>query len=324
MIIRSSFICLIFTCIGTSNAARAADAVDFAKQIKPILERSCLKCHGPKSAKGELRLHTNELLMKGGEGGPVIESKNAEDSTLFELITLPEDESSRMPKDGKPLSEAEIKLIRDWINQGATWPDELVLVLPGDTSESRAVSRPLTEAEQQLVAKIRELGGHVLELAQNDSRLEVAYHLTDGDVTDDHLIPLKGLELVTDLNLRGTKITDNGLSHIAGLKMLERLHLEKTQVTDKGMAQLKGLERLEYLNVYGTEVTDFGLALLVDLKNLKKLYVWQTQVTPDGYHRMAELRPDLQVNGVELPHVPAVAAKPPHAEQGSGEEDKSH
>ncbi len=117
----------------------------------------------------------------------------------------------------------------------------------------------LSNAEKAAVAAIKKLGGSVLEVAQNDARIDVAYHLTDGKVGDKHLAPLKQLKHVHSLNLRGTEITDGGLASIAGLTSLERLHLEKTKVTDAGLAHLKGLANLQYLNIYGTAVTDAGL-----------------------------------------------------------------
>ena len=58
--------------------------------------------------------------------------------------------------------------------------------------------------EKQAIAKIRELGGSVLEVAQNDNRLDVAYHLANDKVEDKHLEPLKNAKSVYSLNLRGT------------------------------------------------------------------------------------------------------------------------
>ncbi len=56
------------------------------------------------------------------------------------------------------------------------------------------------EAEKAAMAEIRKLGGHVMELAQTDPHLEVAYHLTDGDVSDDHLKPLANMPLLVAVN----------------------------------------------------------------------------------------------------------------------------
>ena len=156
------------------------------------------------------------------------------------------------------------------------------LVTAQDSKTKKAVKAPLSDAEKAAVAAIRKLGGSVLEVAQNDGRLDVAYHLTDVKVGEKHLALLKQLRHVHSLNLRGTDITDRDLASIAGLTSLERLHLEKTKVTDAGLAHLKGLVNLQYLNLYGTTVTDTGLKHLSGLKKLKKLYVWQTKITESG------------------------------------------
>lgn len=181
---------------------------------------------------------------------------------------------------------------------------------------------PLTDAEKAAIAEIRKAGGQVLELAQNDPRLDVAFHLADGKITDEQLVPLKNLPQVAQLNLRGREITNAGLVNLKDLKGLVRLHLEKTKVTDDGLVNLKGLENLEYLNLYGTETTDAGLKHLEGLKKLKRLYVWQTQVTDAGVATLKAALPELQiVRGIE-PAKPAEEKKPEEAKPEEKKEEK--
>ncbi|MEI8381212.1 MAG: hypothetical protein WCJ09_13875 [Planctomycetota bacterium] len=164
-----------------------------------------------------------------------------------------------------------------------------------------------TDAEKAAMAEIRKVGGQVMELAQNDARLDVAYHLADGKIEDAQLASLKNLPKLAQLNVRGKDITDAGLVHIKDSKGLVRLHLERTKVTDAGMEHLKGLENLEYLNLYGTVVTDAGLKHLEGLKKLKRLYLWETKVTDAGVTAIKAAIPGLQViRGVE-PAKPAEA-----------------
>ena len=56
---------------------------------------------------------------------------------------------------------------------------------------SAADKVPLTEAQTAAIAQIRKSGGQVMELAQNDARLDIAFHLADGKITDEQLIPIK-------------------------------------------------------------------------------------------------------------------------------------
>src|SRR4029077_19480983 len=125
------------------------------------------------------------------------------------------------------------------------------------------------EAEKKAIAKIREIGALVLEIAQNDNRLDVSFITAQGKIANEQLAPLKDLTRLAHLNLRGLEIGDDALPYIASQKTLVRLHLEKTKITDKGLEHLKGLENLEYLNLYGTEITDVGLTHLTNLKKLK-------------------------------------------------------
>ena len=167
-------------------------------------------------------------------------------------------------------------------------------LLPAELPAQEKKAKP-SETETKAVAQIRKLGGSVMELAQNDNRLVVAYHLTDGKVTDKHLEPLKDLKSIVHLNLRGTEITDDGLKLLGGLTSLERLHLENTKVSDKGLAHLKGLSNLQYLNVYGTQVTNAGVDHILALKNLKQLYIWQSKINIDGVRKLKKAAPKLSI-----------------------------
>jgi hypothetical protein len=160
---------------------------------------------------------------------------------------------------------------------------------------SQARAQDAAEAEKKAIAKIRETGALVLEIAQNDNRLDVSYITAQGKITNEQLAPLKELTRLAHLNLRGLEIGDDGLVHISQQKTLVRLHLEKTKITDKGLEQVKGLENLEYLNVYGTEITDVGLTHLTNLKKLKSLYLWQTKVTDEGVKKLQEALPSLKI-----------------------------
>src|SRR3954453_22375697 len=84
---------------------------------------------------------------------------------------------------------------------------------------------PRTDAEQKAMAKIQQLGGLVLELAQNDPRLEVSYQQKEGKFSDEYLLPLKELKGLVHLNLRGQDVTDAQTVHLKDLTSLTRLHL---------------------------------------------------------------------------------------------------
>jgi len=109
---------LAFAC---SSPALAADAVDYLKQVKPLLAARCFACHGALKQKSGLRLDTAALMIKGGKEGAAIEPGDPIGSALVERITAT-DEHNRMPPEGEPLKPAEIAAIRAWIAAGAKAP----------------------------------------------------------------------------------------------------------------------------------------------------------------------------------------------------------
>src|SRR5436190_6261003 len=95
-------------------------AVDFHRDIVPILRGSCLKCHSGDQAKGKLRMETREQLMKGGENGAVVVSGKSGESELIRLVAGLEKERV-MPAQGPRLKEEQIGVLRAWIDQGLKW-----------------------------------------------------------------------------------------------------------------------------------------------------------------------------------------------------------
>src|SRR5687768_7253878 len=117
------FLTVISSCsLGWFPAPRAYQQVDFAREIQPILARSCHNCHGPKLQMGRLRLDSKSTALAGGQSGKVIQPGRASDSLLLKRIAGAGDQP-RMPMEGDPLTPVEIERIAAWINQGAEWPD---------------------------------------------------------------------------------------------------------------------------------------------------------------------------------------------------------
>lgn len=103
--------------------ATASAQVDFAKDIQPILEVHCTKCHGEEQKKGGLRLHTLADALKGGDNGPALVAGKSKDSKLYTSTTLKHDDDGVMPppKEGLLPKELQAKL-KAWIDSGAKWP----------------------------------------------------------------------------------------------------------------------------------------------------------------------------------------------------------
>jgi formylglycine-generating enzyme required for sulfatase activity/mono/diheme cytochrome c family protein len=103
---------------------RAADPVDFRKQVRPILEVSCLKCHGAEKPKAKLSLVTRADALKGGENGPALVPGDPAKSPLYTSTALPDGHDNLMPPKGERLNADQQGILKSWVEQGAAWPDD--------------------------------------------------------------------------------------------------------------------------------------------------------------------------------------------------------
>jgi len=97
--------------------------VTYEKDIKPIFDHSCIKCHGADRPKGKLRLDSLQGILKGGVDGKVVEAGKSANSMLVENVAHMGDPEDWMPPTKnrmglKPLAAEQISLIRAWIDQG--------------------------------------------------------------------------------------------------------------------------------------------------------------------------------------------------------------
>jgi hypothetical protein len=103
-------------------AAAEPERVDFARDVRPILERTCWKCHGEEKQKGGLRLDRQKEAQGAADSGKkaVTPGKIGESELIRRVETTDVDE--RMPPKSEPLGREQIQILRAWIEQGANWP----------------------------------------------------------------------------------------------------------------------------------------------------------------------------------------------------------
>ncbi|MDA1314570.1 MAG: PSD1 and planctomycete cytochrome C domain-containing protein [Acidobacteria bacterium] len=101
----------------------ASAAVEFERDIQPLLQRSCHGCHGEAQQMGQLRLDSKAAAFRGGVSKNTLVPGKPDQSELY-LRVAGTSSQVRMPMGGE-LAAEEIALIRGWIEQGADWPDTL-------------------------------------------------------------------------------------------------------------------------------------------------------------------------------------------------------
>jgi hypothetical protein len=115
---------LLASAIKSNTATAFAGGIDFNRDVRPILADKCFRCHGPDSGarEADLRLDSEADAKADRQGNAAIVPRQAGKSELVRRITH-EDEMERMPpaSAGKPLSAAEIDLLKRWIDEGAVW-----------------------------------------------------------------------------------------------------------------------------------------------------------------------------------------------------------
>src|SRR5579863_2462811 len=103
------------TVLSQAAPAKAEKPPVFETDVAPLLKAKCAKCHGEKERKADLDLGSPAAILKGGESGPAVVPKEAEKSLLYEKVVAGE-----MPPGKKDrLTEAELAIIRRWIEAGA-------------------------------------------------------------------------------------------------------------------------------------------------------------------------------------------------------------
>jgi cytochrome c553 len=138
----SRFIGPMFALFAGIIAPAQTAKISFSNDVSPILAKNCAQCHGPAPAMGNLDLRSRDSALKGGQHGAAIIPGNAAGSRLYQHLTG--QEQPQMPMGGR-LSDAEIAVIKAWIDSGAEW----------DAAASLNASKPSPTAEHKFTYQQR-------------------------------------------------------------------------------------------------------------------------------------------------------------------------
>lgn len=118
-------------------ATLAAGPGDYA-EVKPVLARRCVACHGALKRQAGLRLDTAAAIRRGGNSGAAVEPSDADASLLLDRVA-DADPARRMPPEGEPLKAEEVDALRRWVADGATVPE--AEPTPADPRHGRSARR---------------------------------------------------------------------------------------------------------------------------------------------------------------------------------------
>ena len=140
-----------------ASAQSQPSKVDFGRDVQPIFQQHCVGCHGPAQQMNGLRLDRRRDAMRGGSaGGVVIRPGNGEISALY-LKLSGTSFGAQMPPTGA-LKPEQIAAIKQWIDQGAEWPDALagdVEPAPADPAAERLIDAVRSRAPGRLASALK-------------------------------------------------------------------------------------------------------------------------------------------------------------------------
>jgi len=113
----------LFLLVAPAQSQESAP-IDFARQVRPLFQKHCYKCHSSKEQKGGFRIDAHRFIEFGGSSGkPIYVAGKSPESRLFKFISGADPEKVMPPK-GDRLTAAEIALVKAWLDHGAVWPAE--------------------------------------------------------------------------------------------------------------------------------------------------------------------------------------------------------
>ena len=110
--------------VEASKLPPAATAqIDFDRDVRPIFQQSCIRCHGPEKPKSHFRLTDRAAALKGGDNNPddIVPGDSARSRLIHYVARVAEDLEMPPLGKGEPLTDEQIGVLRAWIDQGAKW-----------------------------------------------------------------------------------------------------------------------------------------------------------------------------------------------------------
>lgn len=141
-------------CVSLAAEQKDKKVVSFARDIQPIFQAHCHMCHGRQFQMNNLRLDRKAAALRGGDSRkPAIVPGDSQASLLIRYVSGADPEI-RMPPSGDPLPSNKVELLREWINQGASWPEESGAEADSGARSSHWAFQPRRRVASPAVKKI--------------------------------------------------------------------------------------------------------------------------------------------------------------------------
>ncbi|TDI72587.1 MAG: hypothetical protein E2O85_00020 [Bacteroidetes bacterium] len=296
--------------LGKISLSDPSAAGVYAVLVDPIFQHRCVTCHNSKTHEGGLSLENSTDILAGGKDGEVVVSGRSDRSELVRRIWLPLNHADHMPPESRrQVTIAEAALIRWWIDQGASFEQEI-----GEASitpEIEAILEGLSigdirhgifaidvfDPDSTELTTLTRSGLRVSRLSETENYLHVICPRASSCLTAEATDAMEAIsQNIAWLDLGESVVSSTSLSFISRLTHMTRLHLDQTDVSDEALDYVGELQFLEYLNLYGTSITDEGLTRLEGIESLRSLFIWQTHTTAQGIERLQRALPNLDIN----------------------------
>jgi hypothetical protein len=159
---------LVLLGLTTASAAQAL-APDFVRDVQPILEANCVRCHQQDKVKGGLRMDIREHFFDGGSDEDSVIPGQPDSSGVIRRILLRPIDEGYMPDKGRALEPAEIDTLVAWVKSGAKWPDGITLTAREPDPPKRA---PMPERSPKNAADAARLFDQIIHHTLVSERLE--------------------------------------------------------------------------------------------------------------------------------------------------------
>ena len=323
-----------------ASAPAAASPTIYQALVSPIMERSCVSCHGANKQKGGLRLDSLAAMRLAGKSKAVaVVPGHPETSELVRRITLAADADEIMPPDGKPLlPAAEIAALGWWIASGADGETTLtgsavpvpeavkpllakIAMVPVASAPGHATAAPSTapviKSTSTVVridrswvgqwAKFSALaeraGAAVAPIsAQPEDGLHLRGFSSGVRMTTASVATLAPLApYVVEADLQGSAVDDGVIAQVKSWPHLRRLDLSRTKLTGATLGDLTAAGELRVLLLNETKLSDAGITALARIPSLVRVGLSGVTLSDPVLKALIATRPGLAIGNDAVP-----------------------